>query len=155
MKTSRKIAATGAAAALLAIVCVYALFHGYFDSGYFEVLRTDVSPTGKIAMVARRYDNQALGGLEYFVVIGDHTYSPRELRHALHYGEAVFDTANECVAASWAGPSELTVDCRHGAIPAEDINSELHRFEGITISYRNVSPRTASQFSSSNADQRH
>ena len=117
-------------------------FHGYFDQGRFEVIHAESSSIGKVAMIARRTDNQALGGLEYFVVIGDHVYSPRELRHAMYYRGVVFSTNMDCLTTKWETANQLVLDCQNGSIAMDSINEELHNFQGIAISYKNISPLT-------------
>jgi hypothetical protein len=143
MKTAQKVTLAIGLMAVLATAAVYALFYGYFDRGHYEVLHTEISPTGKVAIVAQRSDDQALGGLEYFLVIGDHIYSPRELRHALYSRGVVFSAGMNCFTASWDSATQLTVDCHNDTIPAGEINIELHQFQGTTILYKNISPQTA------------
>jgi hypothetical protein len=58
----------------------YLLFHGYFDHGKFEIKQEEWT-SKKVAMLALRTDNEALGGYDAFVLIGDHLYSPVEIRH--------------------------------------------------------------------------
>jgi hypothetical protein len=41
----------------------YALFHGYFDHGQFEIKQSQWSSTGQVAMLAERSDHEALGDL--------------------------------------------------------------------------------------------
>jgi hypothetical protein len=53
----------------------YALFHGYFDHGQFEIKQFQWSSTGQVAMLAERSDHEALGGLEYYVLIGNHLFT--------------------------------------------------------------------------------
>src|ERR1700756_787416 len=64
----------------------YALFHGYFDHGLFEIKQVEWSSSTprRVAVVAERSDHEALGGLEFFVLINDHVPSPTELRFANH-----------------------------------------------------------------------
>ena len=49
--------------AILAIVSLYGLFHGYFDHGQFEVKQFQRSSTNQVAMLVERSDHEALGGL--------------------------------------------------------------------------------------------
>jgi len=142
MTIGKKIALVVGFVVILTIPIVYALFHGYFDQGRFEVIHAEPSSIGKVAMIARRTDDQALGGHEYFVVIGDHLYSPRELRHAMYYGGVVFSTNMDCLATRWETANQLVVACQNGSIAMGSINAELHHFQGIAISYKNISPLT-------------
>ena len=72
------------AVAILAMGFLYALFHGYFDHGQFEIKQFQWSSANQVAMLAERSDNQALGGLDYYVLVGNHLFTPDELRHAYH-----------------------------------------------------------------------
>jgi len=66
------------------ILCVfdYLLFRGYLDRGTSDLKQVQRSSSGQVAMLAERFDNDALGGLTYFVLIGDHVFSANELKHA-------------------------------------------------------------------------
>src|SRR5271163_4574065 len=121
MSTGKKIALAVGFVVILTIP-IYALFHGYFDQGRFEVIHAEPSSAGKVAMIARRTDDQALGGLEYFVVIGDHVYSPRELRHAMYYRGVVFSTNMDCLTTKWDTSNQLIVGCQNGSITMDSIN---------------------------------
>jgi hypothetical protein len=121
----------------LLVVLGYGLFHGWFDQGKFEI-REAVWATGRVAMVAERSDHQAMNSNQYFVLIDDHVLSPRELRHALYSGRVIFDAGNECVTVRWRDPHSLTVGCRGGAIPANEINSQKHRANDVSIAYENI-----------------
>ena len=77
---------------VLLATAVYMLFHGYFDHGLFEVKQAQWSPSPerRVAVVAERSDHEALGGLEFFVLIKDHVPSPTELRFANHSDDVIF-----------------------------------------------------------------
>jgi hypothetical protein len=60
----------------------YALFHGYFDHGHFEIKQVQWCSTNQVAMLAERWDDEALGGLDYYVLVGSHLFTATELRHA-------------------------------------------------------------------------
>ena len=81
--------------AVLAMALLYALFHGYFDHGQFEIKRFQWSSTNQVAMVAKRSDREALGGLDYFVLIGNHLFTPVELRHAYYSNAVVFSALSD------------------------------------------------------------
>jgi len=61
---------------ILGFGLLYGLFHGYFDRGQFEVNQVQWSSAKQVAIVAERSDQQALSGYTYFVLIGDHVFSP-------------------------------------------------------------------------------
>jgi hypothetical protein len=71
------------AVAILAVASLYALFHGYFDHGQFEIKQFEWSSANQVAMLAERSDNEALGGLEYYMLIGDHFHSCRASKGVL------------------------------------------------------------------------
>jgi hypothetical protein len=118
---------------------VYALFHGYFDHGQFEIKRFQWSPTGQVAMVAERSDNDALGGLDYYVLIGNHLFTPVELRHA-YYSDAVVFSAlcDDCMRLTWEGTNRLTIGCQGPTIDSDHINSQKKQIGNIAISYENI-----------------
>jgi hypothetical protein len=124
------------AAALFA--CGYLLFHGYFDPGKFEIKRVQWSTAKQIAVVAERSDNEASGGLEYFVLVGDHLFTETELRHALHSNKPVFSTDRECLTLRWNDPHNLVITCDDKSITPADINVQQHQSGGVTITYVNI-----------------
>ena len=84
-------------AACVAVVClavaIYALLHGYFEKGVFEIKQEQWSSSGQVAIVVKRYDHVAFGNVMYFVLIGDHLFSPTEIKHAYHSDAVVFAAA--------------------------------------------------------------
>ena len=118
--------------------CGYLLWHGYFDPGKFEIKRVQWSTAKQIAVVAERSDNGALGGLEYFVLIGDHLFTETELRHALHSDKPVFATDRECLTLHWNDPHNLVITCDDKSITPADINVQHHQNGGIAITYVNI-----------------
>src|SRR6476660_6467460 len=78
------------AVAILAMVLLYALFHGYFDDGQFVIKQFQWFSANQVAIVAERSDNHALGGLDYYVLIENHLLTADELRHAYHSDAVVF-----------------------------------------------------------------
>ena len=120
----------------------YGLFYGYFDTGRFEVKDTQRSGS-RIAVVAERSDDSALGGLTYFVLIGDHEFSPRDLKHAYYSDAVVFDANTSCVSLRWEAPSRLVVTCDGPYLGPEHISVEKPRSGDVAVSYANISPETA------------
>jgi hypothetical protein len=86
-------------------------------------------------MLAERSDKEALGGLTYFELIGDHVFSPVELRHAYHSDARVFAATATCLTLHWEGPSKLIVECNGS-----------HLDQQVAISYVGISPDTAQTF---------
>ena len=133
--TKRKvIAITVCTFAAAVFACGYLLFHGYFDPGKYEIKRVQWSTAKQIAVVAERSDNQSLGGLEYFVLIGDHLFTETELRHALHSDIPVFSTDRECLTLRWNDPHDLVITCDDKSITRDDINVEHHRSGEVSLS---------------------
>jgi hypothetical protein len=134
------------AVAILAMASVYALFHGYFDHGEFEIKQFQWSSANQVAMLAERSDDQALGGLEYYVLVGDHLFTPAELRHALYSDAVIFSTSSNDLTLRWDGPNRLIIGCNGPYLEQQDINVEKKQSGSVSISYVNISPNTAQTF---------
>jgi hypothetical protein len=116
----------------------YLLFHGYFDTGKFEIRTVQWSALKQVAVVAKRSDNQALNGDQYFVLIGDHLFSDTELRHALHSDKPVFSADRDCLTLRWNDPHDLVIACDDKSITPADINVQHHRSGEVAISYVDI-----------------
>jgi hypothetical protein len=138
--SSAKKAGVGVASALgiALIVATFAFSCGHFDNGLFEVKQTDWSQSGQVAMLAERSDHQALRSDEYFVLIGDHVFSPTELRDAFYGRREVFSAAGDCLSVRWSAARNLTVSCRDGSLDASHINLQRRRTRDVTITYVNI-----------------
>lgn len=123
---------------ILGVGLLYGLFHGYFDHGQFEVKQVQWSPAKQAAMVAERSDQQALSGYTYFVLIGDHVFSPSELRHEYHSSAVVFAAADSCLNLHWQGPTKLVIACNGHSMAREHIDVEKNQSGGIAIHYDNI-----------------
>jgi hypothetical protein len=133
------IALVMACAAVIALsTIVYGLFHGYFDQGDFRVLSVQRSSLGQLAMVAKRSDHEALNGDEIFVLLGDHIFSPVELKHALHGPSVIFSTDRDCLTLKWQDPHNLVISCLGDAIVAGEINRQQHHRDNVVFSYTNI-----------------
>lgn len=66
----------------------------------------------KFAIVAKRSDNEALNGDDYFVFVADHIYSPQELKLAWHRSPIIFRANRDGLEVHWAGPQQLVIQCR-------------------------------------------
>ena len=135
-----KLSLAGAGAiALLAIATLYGLFHGYFDHGQFEVKQFQRSSTSQVAMLAERSDHEALGGLEYYVLIGDHLFTSAELRHAYYSNAVVFNaSSSDCLTLHWDNPNRLTIKCNGSTLDRDHINTQKQQIGNIAISYENI-----------------
>src|SRR5438046_4179378 len=99
------------AVAILAMGFLYALFHGYFDDGQFEIKKFQWSSANQVAMLVERSDHHALGGLDYYVLVGNHLFTPDELRHAYHSDAVVFSALSNDLTLRWDGPNRLIIEC--------------------------------------------
>jgi hypothetical protein len=124
--------------AIMATAAMYGLAHGYFDHGQFRVMQFEWSSTYRVAMLARRSDRQALGGLEYFVLIGDHVFTPAELRHAYYSDAVVFNAASDCLTLHWDEPKRLAIRCSGSTIAKNDINVQRRQVGEVDVSYENI-----------------
>ena len=126
------------AVAILAMASLYALFHGYFDHGQFEIKQFQWSSTNQVAMVAERSDREALGGLEDYVLIGNHLFTPAELRHAYYSNAVIFNASSDCLTLQWNGQNKLTIRCNGSTIDRDHINAQRQQIGDVAISYENI-----------------
>jgi hypothetical protein len=139
MKRSFKISLVGMGiVAMLVIACLYALFQGYFDHGQFEIKQSQRSPANQVAMIAERSDHEALGGLEYYVLIGDHLFNSAELRHAYYSKTVIFDASSDCLTIRWDGPDRLVIRCNGSIMDKNHINAQKQQIGDISIAYENI-----------------
>lgn len=124
--------------AMLVMACLYALFHGWFDHGQFEIKQSQRSSTNQLAMLAERSDHEALGGLEYYVLIGNHLFNPAELRHAYYSNAVVFNASSDCLTLRWDGPNRLVVRCNGSVIDKRHINTQRQQIGNVSIAYENI-----------------
>jgi hypothetical protein len=115
-----------------------ALFHGYFDPGLFEIKQVQWSPSKQVAIVAERSDQHAMSSYVYFVVIGDHVFSPSELRHAYHSDAVVFAAGSDCLALRWNGSNKLVVTCQGSPLDADHIDAQKRQSGRVAVSYENI-----------------
>jgi hypothetical protein len=138
MTRTKAIATTVCTVVAVLIAGGYLLFHGYFDPGKFEIKTAQWSASKQVAVVAKRSDNQALNGDQYFVLIGDHLFSDTELRHALHSDKPVFSADRDCLTLRWNDTHDLVITCDDKSITPADINVQHHQSGEVTISYVDI-----------------
>lgn len=80
---------------------------------------------------------QALGGLESYVIIGDHLFNPKELRQAYYSQAAAFNAASNCLTIRWDGANRLIIGCNGSTIDANHINVQRHQIGNVVIAYEN------------------
>lgn len=120
-------------------IFAYLLFHGYLDPGHFEIEQFQWSSANRVAMVVERSDREALGGLDYYVLIGNHLFTPVELRHAYHSNAVVFSAlTGDYLTLHWDGPNRLIIRCNGPTVGRSDINAQKKRVGNIAISYENI-----------------
>jgi hypothetical protein len=147
MKKTTMVAISVTCVAVIALLSVvYMWFHGYFDPGKFEVKQMQWSPSKQVAVIAERSDQQALGGLTYFVLVGDHLFTPIELKHAYHSSAVVFAATSTRLTLHWNGPNTLVVACNGSYLGQEYIDVEKQQSGEVTITYVNISPNTAQTY---------
>src|ERR1044071_8308536 len=122
---------------------IFALFHGYFDHGHFEIKQVQRSSTNHVAMLAERWDREALGGLEYYVLIGSHEFTPTELRFAYYSDDVVFSAGDDCLSLRWINSHNLEVTCRDRSLDSGHINRRKPKAGDIAITYVNIQDGTA------------
>jgi hypothetical protein len=143
MKRTIKVGVVAASVAVTSLVLVvHVWFHGYFDSGKFEIKQAQWSPSKQVAMVAERSDKEALGGLEFYVLVGDHLFTPAELRHAHHSNAVILRSPCNCVTLHWEGPNRLTIKY-DGSYPLlkDLITVQRQQIGNIAISYEDIAAR--------------
>jgi len=118
---------------------VYALFHGYFDHGHFQIEQVQWSAQKKVAVIFRRSDNEALNGDNYYILLGDHVFTLEEARLALYSDQVLFRTSDDCLAIRWLDASHLEVTCRGHSIGPDQIDDEKDHAGDVRIVYKNIS----------------
>jgi hypothetical protein len=133
---------------LLMATGVYALFHGYFDHGLFEIKQVEWSPSAprRVAVVAERSDHEAMSSDIYFVLIGDHVFSATELKRAYYSDDVIFAAASDCFSVSWSDPHHLLISCGNGTIDSAHIDVRKTRTDDVVITYANIADSTAKEF---------
>ena len=89
-------------------------------------------------MIAERSDHEALGGLEYYVLVGDHLFNPAELRRAYYSKAVVFNAASDCLTIRWDGPDRLIIRCNGSTIDKNHINAQRRQVGNVSIGYENI-----------------
>lgn len=133
-----KISLVGVGVAVLGMALLYGLFHGYFDHGDFKIKQFQWSSTNQVAILAERSDHEALGGLEYYVLIGNHLFTPAELRHAYYSDAVVFNASSDCLTLRWDGQNRLIIGCDGSTVDKNHINVQRQQIGNIAISYENI-----------------
>jgi len=143
-KSLSKLWARVVKAAIFCVQCAalflsgYALFHGWLDQGLFEIKQSVRSSSGQVAMVAKRSDHQAMNSDQYFVLIGDHLFSPVELRHKHYSDDVIFQTEESCLVVRWKDPHDLVITCTEGSVDPGGIAVQQRRSGEVAISYENI-----------------
>jgi hypothetical protein len=136
MKRSKRIA-KWLAIALICAIGIWGILAwlGVLDTAPYSVTQSVVLSPDRIAMVGLRSDEAAMIGYEYFVVIGDHVYSPSELRRSFH--SSVFSTGLGSFTLEREGPNQLLIRCAANCSITKDI-VEIQKFSKGDIAIRYV-----------------
>ncbi len=127
---------TSVVIALCAIGVWLALaFLGILDSGKFEIVQSQKVSEGHIAMLARRSDNTALSGDTYFVVIGSHLYTGRELKRAFYSSRPVFVAGRPGLDIYSATANVLTIECKDCGITKDLIEKQRFSDNSVIVRY--------------------
>jgi hypothetical protein len=113
-------------------------FDGDLDfGGHYEVLQTVPYPNGKIAFEIERWDNQALSGNRYAVIVDDHVPSTFELRRALisFWQRRSFELADQRVSIIWSGPNQLTLSTDAPDTSPDWLVNQSHRIGDVVVKY--------------------
>ena len=103
-----------------------------------RILSSERSPSGQLAMIAKRSDHEALNGDEVFVLLGGHTFSPVELKHALHSSAVVFSSDRDCLSPRWRNAHDLVISCKGETIVKAGINRQMREQDGVALTYTNI-----------------
>jgi hypothetical protein len=143
MKSSIKVSMVIVCVCLATLLwAVNALFHGSFDKGTFEVQQSQPSQSKQLAMIGKRPDHQAMSGDQYFIIIGDHLFSPAELRHAYYYDGVAFRAGSSCLTIQWVNDHELEVKCEDHSIQPDQIAIQKDKVGSVTILYEGIPAMT-------------
>lgn len=139
MRGTTKVAILVTCGALTALlVVIYMWFHGYFDPGKFEIKQVQWCSSRQVAVLAERSDQQALGGLTYFVLIGNHLFTPGELRLAYHSNARVFAASSDCIDLRWESPNKLVITCHGPTIDPGFIDVQKQQSGSVSVLYENI-----------------
>ena len=118
------------------VLLVFLLFDGDLDTGgHYEVLQTVPYSKERVAFEIERWDNQALSGPRYAVIIGDHTPSTIELRRAIisFWQRRRFVLANPSVSINWSGPNLLTLTTTAPGSSPDWVVNQSHRIGDVVV----------------------
>lgn len=125
---------------LVGVACAIAIwfalaFMGVLDSGKFEIVQSQPISPDRIAMLSRRSDNTALSGDTYFVVIGDHLYTAKELKRAFYSSRPVFVAGRAGLNIYATTPNVLTIECKDCCIAKDLFEKQRFSDDGIVVRY--------------------
>ena len=137
LELSRNLFILGFIFAVLALFG-FLLFDGDLDFGGHDAILQEVPYSGaKIAFEIERWDNQALSGPRYAVIIDDHRPSTFELRRAIisFWQRRGFELADQNVSITWAGPNLLTLTTDAPNTSPGWITDQSHRIGDVVVQY--------------------
>ena|ERR1035441_7406249 len=113
-------------------------FDGDLDfGGHYDILQTVPNSKGKIAFEIERWDNQALSGARYAVIVDDHVPSTFELRRAIisFWQRRSFELADQSVSIIWSGPNLLTLSTDAPNTDPDWVMNQSHRIGNVVVQY--------------------
>jgi hypothetical protein len=116
----------------------FLLFDGDLDfGGHYEVLQTVPYSKGKVAFEIERWDNQAMSGARYAVIIDDHVPSTFELRRAIisFWQRRSFELADQNVRIAWSGSNMLTLTTDAPNTSPDWVMNQPHRIGDVLVQY--------------------
>jgi hypothetical protein len=139
MRRTTKVSVLVICVVLTALVLViYVWFLGYFDPGKFEIKQVQWSSSKQVAVMAERSDQEALGGLTYFVLIGNHLFTSTDLRRSYHSNATIFAASSNCIDLRWEGQNKLVITCHGSTIDSGFIDVQKQQSGSTSILYENI-----------------
>ena len=137
LEQRRKIVILGLIFAVLGLFG-FLLFDGDLDfGGHYAVLQTVPYSQAKTAFEIERWDDQALSGPRYSVIIDDHRPSTFELRRAIisFWQRRSFQLADQNVSITWAGPNLITLTTDAPNTSPDWVTDQPHRIGDVVVQY--------------------
>ena len=114
------------------------LFDGDLDfGGRYTILQAVFYAPGRTAFEVQRTDDQALNGPRYAVLIGDHTPTDLDMKHAMisFWRHRSFSLADPSIVMKWTGPNVLALATTATGTNPEWVLSQSKQIGDVTIKY--------------------
>jgi len=113
-------------------------FDGDLDfRGHYVILQKVPYSPEKIAFEVERWDDQALNGPRYAVIIDDHTPSRYELQQAMisFWRHRHFALADQNVRISWSGPNRLILETDVPNTSPDWVTGQTQHIADVVVHY--------------------